>query len=201
MSERIDDIVLASGSPRRLALLNQIGVTCRVKPADIDETIIVNEQADKYVLRLAREKSAAIYQRSMLIPVLAADTSVSLNGKILGKPKDNDEAFSMLTQLSGKQHQVMTAVCVLSEHGSFTALCRTTVRLRKLSSVQIRAYCDSGEPRDKAGSYAIQGLGGVLIESLNGSYSNVVGLPLYETSQLLEKSGIQILRAGGINSC
>lgn len=201
MSEKIDDIILASSSPRRLALLNQIGVVCRVEPAEIDEAAIVNEPADRYVLRLAKEKSTAIYQSGTTIPVLAADTCISLNGSILGKPKDYDEAFSMLTRLSGVQHQVITAVCVRAEHGAFTVLCRTSVHLRKLSSMQIRAYCDSGEPLGKAGSYAIQGLGAVLVESLNGSYSNVVGLPLFETSQLLEKSGIQIFKANGINSC
>lgn len=193
MNENINDIVLASASPRRLALLNQIGVTCTVVSANIDETVLANESAESYVLRLAQEKSAVIYHQMTRVPVLAADTSILFNGSVLGKPTDIEDACSMLEMLSGVEHEVMTGVCVRSQYGVFTALCKTSVRFRKLSKRQIQAYCDSGEPIGKAGSYAIQGLGAVLVETFNGSYSNVVGLPLYETSQLLESSGLAIL--------
>lgn len=200
LSKKINDIVLASGSPRRLELLDQIGVTCTVIPADIDETAFAHEPADSYVLRLAEEKSAAVYRQVAQIPVLAADTCISLNGKILGKPKDIGESILMLGELSGAEHEVFTGVCVRSQYGVFTTLCKTYVRVRKLSRKQIEVYCGSGEPLGKAGSYAIQGLGAILVEKLNGSYSNVVGLPLFETSQLLEKSGVHILSIGDTNS-
>ena len=186
-------IVLASASPRRLALLQQIGVTCQVTPADIDETASADEKAGQFVLRLAEEKSAATYHAHNRLPVLAADTSISFNGKILGKPRNESDALSMLLMLSGQQHQVMTGVSVRSALGAFSLLCSTEVRFRELSHAQIHAYCATGEPLGKAGSYAIQGLGAVLVESIKGSYSNVVGLPLYETSLLLEKSGVPVL--------
>ncbi len=193
MNKQEHSIVLASASSRRLELLKQIGIDCRVEPADIDESVRCNESVVEYVLRLAEEKSCAIYQPGTTKPVLAADTSISFNGEILGKPIDADDAFSMLTMLSGRQHEVLTGVSVRSPIGLFSAICRTTVRLRTLNAEQIRAYCDFGEPLGKAGSYGIQGLGGILVEAINGSYSNVVGLPLYETSLLLEKSNVPVL--------
>jgi septum formation protein len=188
-----DFIYLASGSPRRRELLLQIGVSFRVIPADLDETALQAEAAAAYVSRLAEAKALAGWQRSRGLeqaPVLAADTAVVLDGKILGKPKDRDDAMRMLRELSGRTHEVLTAVALRTAAGSEVKLSRSCVAFRSIDAAEARDYWDSGEPRDKAGAYAIQGYAAIFIADLKGSYSGVMGLPLFETAQLLETAGV-----------
>jgi septum formation protein len=187
-------IILASASPRRMELLDQINISYRVNPVDIDETPLLNEAPLAYVLRLAAEKSAAcIAQLGDSLPVLAADTAVVLGDLIMGKPKDQCDAIAMLRQLSGKMHRVYSAVSLRGcEHGQTVSI--TEVTFRALTENEIVAYWQSGEPVDKAGSYAIQGLGGVFVASISGSFSGVVGLPLFETAELLVSQGIGIFK-------
>ena len=187
-------IILASASPRRKELLDQINVSYRVYPVDLDETPWPDEAPLDYVQRVAAEKSAACKaQLNTEMPVLAADTAVILGSVIMGKPKDKADAMAMLTQLSGKTHQVYSAVSLRGrEHGQAVSI--TEVTFRCLTEQEILAYWNSGEPFDKAGSYAIQGRGGVFIESIKGSFSGVVGLPLFETSELLSKQGIELFK-------
>ena len=187
-------IILASASPRRQELLDQINIRYQLNPVDLDETPFPNEAPPDYVQRLAAEKSAAcVAQLGDGLPVLAADTAVVLDDLILGKPKDRDDAFAMLRLLSGKMHRVYSAVSLRGrEHGQ--ALSITEVTFRTLTEGEIAAYWHSGEPADKAGSYAIQGLGGVFVESITGSFSGVVGLPLFETAELLSRQGIRIIQ-------
>ncbi len=187
-------IVLASASPRRKELLDQIKVSYIVKPVDLDETPLADEAPLDYVRRLAAEKSAACFaQLGGSLPVLAADTAVVLDGLIMGKPKDRDDALAMLRLLSGKMHRVYSAVSLRGrEHSQAVSI--TEVTFRPLSECEIAAYWQSGEPADKAGSYAIQGVGGVFVESINGSFSGVVGLPLFETAELLSRHGIELVK-------
>ena len=187
-------IILASASPRRKELLDQINVSYRVYPVDLDETPWPDEAPLDYVQRVAAEKSAACKaQLNTEIPVLAADTAVILGSVIMGKPKDKADAIAMLTQLSGKPHQVYSAISLRGrEHGQAVSI--TEVTFRCLTEQEMLAYWHSGEPVDKAGSYAIQGRGGVFIESIKGSFSGVVGLPLFETAELLSKQGIELFK-------
>lgn len=190
MTERI---ILASASPRRRELLDQIKVLYTVYPVDIDETPFRNESAGDYVCRMASEKSAACLARNgeFGLPVLAADTAVVLGSLILGKPRDQADAIAMLKQLSGKTHQVYSAVSFRGrEH--VQAISMTEVKFRTLTDREMLAYWHSGEPADKAGGYAIQGLGSVFVESIKGSFSGVMGLPLFETAELLSKQGIEL---------
>jgi septum formation protein len=187
-------IILASASPRRKELLNQIRVTYAVNPVDLDETPRLNETPLAYVQRLAAEKSAAcVAQTGANVPVLAADTAVVLANRIMGKPENRDDALSMLTQLSGKTHQVYTAISLRGRRHD-QAVSITEVSFRRLTEAEMLAYWRSGEPVDKAGSYAIQGLGSVFVESITGSFSGVVGLPLFETAELLAKQGIELFK-------
>lgn len=191
-------IYLASRSPRRAELLTQIGLDFIVLPSDIDETPMLDEQSHAYVLRLASEKAQACYasliaQSSLIYPVLAADTTVSIDGKILGKPQDDDDAFQMLTSMSGRWHEVHTGIALATSDGMKVAISTTKVEMAKLSDETILAYVATGEPLDKAGAYGIQGLAGALIKRIEGSYSGVMGLPIYETAQLLGQAGIRIL--------
>jgi septum formation protein len=186
-------IILASASPRRRELLDQIGIDYDIRPVDIDESPKPNETPADYVRRIAAEKSAACHAQAAPIglPVLAADTAVVLNGRIMGKPKDKEDALAMLRRLSGQTHQVYSAVSLRGqEHGE--ALSVTNVTFRTLSEREIVAYWATSEPADKAGSYAIQGLGSVFVQSIQGSFSGVVGLPLFETAELLLQQGIQV---------
>ncbi|MFI3158312.1 MAG: Maf family protein [Methylococcaceae bacterium] len=187
-------IILASASPRRKELLDQIKITYSVNPVDLDETPLPDEAPLDYVQRLAAEKSAAcVAQLGENLPVLAADTAVVLGELILGKPKDRDDALAMLRLLSGKMHRVYSAISLRGlEHGQAVSI--TEVTFRTLTECEIAAYWQSGEPADKAGSYAIQGLGGVFVESIRGSFSGVVGLPLFETAELLSRQGIGIFK-------
>ena len=187
-------IILASASPRRKELLDQIKVTYKVHPVDLDETPLPNETPLDYVQRLAAEKSAAcIAQLKTEIPVLAADTAVILGNVIMGKPKNQADALAMLTQLSGKNHQVYSAISLRGcEHSQAVSI--TEVTFRRLTEREMLDYWRSGEPVDKAGSYAIQGMGSMFVESIKGSFSGVVGLPLFETAELLSKQGIELFK-------
>lgn len=187
-------IILASASPRRRELLDQIKVSYHVHAVDLDETPLPNEQPLAYVQRVAAEKSAlCVAELKPTLPVLAADTSVILGNIIMGKPKDQADALAMLMQLSGRTHQVVSALSLRGrEH--FQALSITEVTFRSLSEIEILDYWRTGEPIDKAGSYAIQGLGGLFVQSIVGSFSGVVGLPLFETAQLLSKQGIELIK-------
>jgi septum formation protein len=189
-------LCLASVSPRRRELLSQIGVPHVVMGADIDEAVVPGETPGDYVMRLAREKALAIRQGGQHLPVLAADTTVVVNGKIFGKPRDQAEAVDMLAELSGRAHEVLTAIALADSRGVAERLSSSTVRFRDLSREECLAYWQTGEPRDKAGGYAIQGLGAVFVESLRGSYSGVMGLPLFETGELLRAAGIAYWGAG-----
>jgi septum formation protein len=191
-------IYLASRSPRRGELLRQIGVDFEVLPSDINEDVIAGEAPEHYVLRLAREKAQActqaIKRRGLIaLPVLAADTTVCADGEILGKPDDDAHAAAMLRMMSGRWHSVHTGVAVAAGDRIEVLLSSTQVEVKLLSEAEIAAYIASGEPRDKAGAYGIQGLAGAFISRIEGSYSGVMGLPIFETAQLLQKFGLNIL--------
>ncbi|TDG14779.1 septum formation inhibitor Maf [Seongchinamella unica] len=187
------DLILASASPRRSELLDQIGVSYRCEPADIDESRRDGEKPGDYVLRMAREKAAAVAARhgGEQIAVLAADTSVVIDEDVLGKPADRFEGLGMLARLSGRSHSVLTGLCLHTpEGGSEGELVETRVEFIQLSREMCEAYLATDEPWDKAGGYGIQGLAGAFVSSIEGSYSNVVGLPLAQTWRLLSARGI-----------
>ena len=186
-------LYLASGSPRRRELLTQIGVPFTVVNAAIDETPQGDESPAAYVERLARGKAAAglaTLAGTANTCVLGADTAVILDGRILGKPLDQADALAMLLALSDREHEVLTAIAVLDGLRCETRLVSSRVRFRKISTHEATTYWHSGEPQDKAGGYAIQGLVAVFVAGLNGSYSAVVGLPVCETAELLGHFGI-----------
>lgn len=183
-------LVLASASPRRAALLDQLGVTYTVEPADIDERERARETPNDYVRRVALEKAETVCdRRGRTEPVLGADTAVVIDDRIMGKPADYTDAAAILGALSGRWHEVFTGVALVHRTASVIAV-RSRVKFRVLENSEIAAYWDTGEPADKAGAYAIQGIGGAFIERIDGSYSNVVGLPLMETLALLTRAGI-----------
>jgi len=191
-------IYLASRSPRRGELLGQIGVTFEVLPSDVNEDVLPDESPEHYVLRLAREKAAVCVQRLAAQglpakPVLAADTTVCIDGLILGKPENDADAAAMLRRMADRWHVVHTAIALADGERVEVALSSTQVEVAPLTEAEIAAYIASGEPRDKAGSYGIQGLAGAFIRRIEGSYSGVMGLPVYETKQLLSKFGIRVL--------
>lgn len=196
-------LVLASASPRRKALLNLLVKEFSVLPADIDETPRVGEQAEAYVVRMAVEKARASIAKyshqaddhSADAVFIASDTSVVVDGDVLGKPTSFEDAHVMLRRLSGRSHQVITSLCVsnFKQDHVVTECVTTDVLFREISDIEIRQYWQTTEPVDKAGAYAIQGLGGVFVRHLSGSYSAVVGLPLYETAQLLAQFGVHSL--------
>jgi len=187
-------IILASASPRRKELLDQIKVTYEVHPVDLDESPLPDEMPLDYVNRVAAEKSAAcVAQLKTEIPVLAADTVVVLGRVIMGKPQNQADAMAMLARLSGKTHQVYSAISLRGrEHSQAVSI--TEVTFKCLTEREMLDYWRSGEPIDKAGSYAIQGMGGLFVESIKGSFSGVVGLPLFETAELLSKQGIELFK-------
>ena len=186
-------LYLASGSPRRRELLTQIGVPFTAIGADIDETPLDHETPSAYVERLARGKAEA-GRRALDVGmdgcVLGADTAVVLDGRILGKPVDQADSMTTLLSLSGREHEVLTAIAILDGQRCESRVVRTLVRFRSITEQEAAAYWASGEPRDKAGGYGIQGLGAVFVAGLEGSYSAVVGLPLCETAELLGHFGI-----------
>jgi|SRR5688572_8732018 len=199
-------IYLASRSPRRRDLLAQIGV--RFEPLlfrdgarrdpDTDESVLPGESPEDYVMRVTRQKVRAAWERVVMrrglrrMPVLAADTTVALGEEIFGKPADREDAVRMLLALSGTQHRVFTAVAISMDERVEVALNVSAVTFAPLTEERIRAYADSGEPFDKAGAYAIQGRAGAFAERIEGSYSGVMGLPLFETCALLRQFGIVV---------
>jgi septum formation protein len=201
-----DFVYLASGSPRRRELLTQIGVSFKVLAAAVDETVLRGETPEAYVARLARAKAAAGLAAAgalavplgtasagsggVAAPVLAADTAVILDGAILLKPVDRADGERMLLALSGRTHEVLTAVALASADGVESRLTRSEVTFRGITAAEVQAYWDTGEPHDKAGGYAVQGRAAVFIKCLRGSYSGVMGLPLCETAELLELAGV-----------
>ena len=187
-------LILASGSPRRRELLHQIGVAHVVQTADVDERQLPGEDPAACAARLALAKARAVHGAApgrAQLPVLGADTLVVQDGVTLGKPRDRADALAMLQQLSGRTHRVISAVALVTAAGVASRLSDSEVRFRPLTSAECAAYWDTGEPRDKAGAYAIQGLGAVFIAALNGSYSGVMGLPLFETAELLAAAGVR----------
>ncbi|KKO12495.1 hypothetical protein LCGC14_0005100 [marine sediment metagenome] len=187
-------LVLASASPRRRELLDQIGVTYRVLVHDTNEAMLPAESPDAYVSRLARQKAASVNALPEIFgrrPVLGADTIVVCDSTVLGKPLNEADAARMLAMLSGRRHEVMTAVCIMQGKQAQVATVRTSVWFCDLSDEHIAAYWRSGEPVGKAGAYAVQGLGALFVEKIEGSYSAVVGLPVFETSRLLAGFGIR----------
>lgn len=183
-------LCLASRSPRRRELLLQIGVPHVVSAADIDEALLPAEAPADYVVRMARAKALAVQSRGMALPVLAADTTVVMDGRVCGKPANEAEAVAMLEGLSGRSHTVLTAVALAARGTLGHRLSESEVQLRRLSRAECLAYWRTGEPCDKAGGYAVQGRGAVFIERLRGSYSGVMGLPLFETAELLRAAGL-----------
>jgi septum formation protein len=201
-----EKIYLASESPRRRELLRQIGIEFELlllrdhtpRGPEVTEEVLPDEKAADYVARVAREKAECshhtmLWRKLPVRPVLAADTTVVLDEKILGKPANLNEAVDMLTSLSGRTHQVMTSVAVkyLDELWQITQV--SDVAFTTLSDDMIRAYCGTQEPYDKAGGYAIQGVGALFVQEIAGSYSGIMGLPLFETAELLRKAGLRIL--------
>lgn len=183
---------LASKSPRRQELLRQLGLRFVVRAADIVEQPQPGETPEQYARRIALEKAQAVQAEiSDGLPILAADTDVVIDGRILGKPADREDALSMLATLSGRTHEVYSAVAVVQGAQVESALSVTQVSFAVISDDLAARYWASGEPADKAGAYAIQGLGAQFVKQIHGSYSGVVGLPLYETLTLLQKFGIQ----------
>jgi septum formation protein len=187
-------LILASASPRRRELLEQIGVRYLVQIADIDESPAPNESAIALVQRLALEKAQAVWSLSdKRLPVLGADTLGLLADELLVKPVDFIAAQRMLRQMSNQWHDIYTAVALVDKRQQQVRLNHSRVKLRSISDNEILAYWQSGEPQDKAGAYAIQGRAAIFVERLEGSYSAVMGLPLFETAQLLQAAGIPVL--------
>jgi septum formation protein len=202
----MQEIYLASKSPRRLELLAQMGIACRLvqmrdatgRTRDIDESPRVGESPYLYVERLAKIKAEigwlrVAQRRSNIMPLLGADTTVVVGGQILGKPKDKVEAARMLMLLSGTTHEVLTAVAVTNGQKLLNDVSVSRVRFRDLNESEIDQYIETGEPLDKAGAYGIQGIGAVFIERIEGSYSGVMGLPIFETANLLTRMGVKIM--------
>jgi len=187
-------LYLASRSPRRRELLDQLGLAYALVTADVDETPLPGEDPMPYVQRMALAKARAGRQMvSTAHPVLGADTAVVCDGRILGKPADADDAMAMLRLLSGREHRVLTGIALLGKQEQI-AVSDTAVSFRVIAPAEAAAYWAGGEPRDKAGAYAIQGQGALFVERLTGSYSGVVGLPLFETAALLANEEIRSLK-------
>ena len=205
MSIHNQRIYLASASPRRRELLKQVGVHFEVlllrthhPRCDVDEAPLLGERPEDYVVRVARAKAEAgckhLHERHLpRFPVLAADTTVTVDGDIIGKPDGREDAEAILQRLSGKTHQVMTGIAVAFENRIESTLSITHVEFKQLDAEEIRRYVATGEPHDKAGAYAIQGRGAIFISCIEGSYSGVMGLPLFETAQLLQQFHIAVL--------
>jgi len=188
-------LYLASRSPRRLELLRQIGVHPEVVSCDVDEAVLSGETPEGYVRRLAIAKARCAYDalpREQRGPVLGADTAVVAGAALLGKPRDRDHGVAMLRDLAGRTHRVLTGVALVAG-GVQYRLSDSRVSFRPIDEAEALTYWHSGEPADKAGGYGIQGLGAVFVERLEGSYSGVMGLPLFETAELLAEAGIELL--------
>jgi septum formation protein len=185
-AEKMAHLVLASSSPRRRELLAQLGLQFDIFSPDIDESMIASESASAYVERLARAKAEAVQLRYPESIIVAADTSLSVDGLILGKPESKQHAFDMWQQISGRKHDVFSGVCVRTKSQIYSIVVRTQVEFQTLSVQDMESYWATGEPIGKAGAYAIQGIAARYIPRIEGSYSNVVGLPLHETVELLQ---------------
>ena len=183
-------LCLASASPRRRELLAQLGVPHVLSVPDIDEAVLAGESAADYVVRMARAKARIAHPHGAGLPVLAADTTVLIDERICGKPVDAEGGIALLLALSGRSHEVLTAVALAAAGEVHHRLSRSEVRFRHVSLAEAIAYWNTGEPRDKAGGYAVQGHGAVFVEYLSGSYSGVMGLPLFETAELLAGAGV-----------
>ncbi len=183
-------LVLASASPRRLELLGRLGIPVEVRPSRVDESLPPGRPLGEALEAVARRKAAAVAHQVAPAWVLAADTAVVLGERVMGKPRGPDEAREMLRALSGRVHRVITAVALLGPGADRTVAVETRVRFRRLSEDEIAWYTGLDEPYDKAGAYGIQGRGAFLVESIEGSYTNVVGLPLSETVDLLRPTGL-----------
>lgn len=185
-------LYLASTSPRRRELLQQLGLEFSIVRVDVDESRLGDETPEIYVARLAQAKARAGLLEIHEGVVIAADTTVALGNEVLGKPASREEALAMWTQLSGREHRVLTGVAVADQHKMQLEVVSTAVRFRDISQAEMHAYWAGGEPLDKAGAYAIQGKGALFVSGINGSYSNVVGLPLMETAALLALFNISV---------
>ncbi len=183
---------LASSSPRRKEILAALGLTFTSGGVDVDERRLEGESAETMVMRLAEAKARAVEIDELAI-VLGADTGVVLGDEVFGKPESREAALETLARLSGNTHRVLTGVALYTAQGVRTALSSTEVRFREIGPDEALAYWQSGEPCDKAGAYAIQGLGGVFVEAISGSYSGVVGLPVFETARMLREAGLRVL--------
>ncbi|MGH8297864.1 MAG: Maf family protein [Steroidobacteraceae bacterium] len=184
-------VCLASVSPRRRELLAQIGVRHSVAAAHVEERLLPGEPPGDYVARLARLKATTVRDRGEVLPVLAADTAVVLDRVVYGKPADRAEGLAILAALAGRTHEVLTAVALATARSVALRINSSSVRFRNIARAEMEAYWETGEPRDKAGGYAIQGYGAVFVAALSGSYSGVMGLPLLETAELLRGAGIR----------
>lgn len=182
-------LVLASASPRRLDILRQLGLDPGVHPADVDERLLPGEEPGAHVRRLARAKAAHVSAREPGALVVAGDTVVVRDGTVLGKPRDPDDALTMLVSLSGRTHHVLSGLAVAGPSGIFDAVTRTAVRFCDFDPEHARRYVETGEPMDKAGAYGIQGLGAVLVSEVSGDYYSIVGLPVPALLDLLERAG------------
>jgi len=184
-------IILASQSPRRAELLSQMDIDFRMEPAQVDETVHADERAADYVERVALAKAEVVHHRFPEFPVLGSDTAVVFNQTILGKPRDRQDAIAMLLSLSGRPHEVLTGVALTTaDDATQYRLSVSRVIFRDISEQEADAYWTTGEPADKAGGYAVQGLAAAFIERIEGSYSGIMGLPLFETMQLLGTIGV-----------
>jgi septum formation protein len=181
--------VLASQSPRRLQLLQSLGIAVHVQPADIDESYHEGEEPGAHAERLAREKVAAVAAQDPDSVVIGSDTVVVVDGVVLGKPRDEDDAVAMLLRLQGRSHEVATGIAVAAAGRTLSSVERVEVRFRAFGEALARAYAETGEPLDKAGGYGIQGYGAALVESIRGDYYAVMGLPIGRTLLLLEEAG------------
>ncbi len=193
-----NQLVLASGSPRRRQLLSQLGLEFDIEHPDVDETVRRDEAPQDYVVRLSQSKAEAVFSRlDSNQVIIAADTTVELAGNILGKPESKDDGIAMLTALSGSEHHVYTGVTIRQEARIESLCIGSLVRFRQLSDEEMDYYWETGEPVDKAGGYGLQGIGAAFVETLNGSYTNVIGLPLSEVVVLLREFGIPCLGEQG----
>ena len=187
------DLVLASSSPRRMEILNQLGVRYQAVSPMIDESLRYGESGEDYVRRLALDKASAVAMHELSPPILGADTAIICRGEVFGKPQDFEQFKEMLGALSGSKHVVLSAVAVNNGKSSSVLVCETSVIFREITNQEINYYWKTGEPRDKAGGYAIQGKGAIFIKHISGSYSGVVGLPIFETSQLMKNFNIPFM--------
>lgn len=194
--DKVAQVILASASPRRRELLSQVGITAEVQAVDIDESKKLNETVLAYVERLAKEKAQRgfeLIKNPQKLPVLGSDTIVEIDGEVLGKPESRQQAKEILMRLSGKKHAVHTAVAIVTENETFFKLSSTEVQFKTLQMEEVERYVASGEADDKAGAYAVQGIAAQFVKNINGSYSGVMGLPLYETVELLNQCGVNTL--------